>query len=79
MHMLERRRDTHASASLATASSLLTAVGLQVLTFDELGVSGHPNHIMTHYGVLQWHLHDGASCEVLCLVCDLFVPSLCNA
>jgi LmbE family N-acetylglucosaminyl deacetylase len=41
---------------------------VQVVTFDELGVSGHPNHISTHYGVLQWHRQSNASSEVLFLV-----------
>lgn len=27
---------------------------LQVVTFDAHGVSGHPNHLATHAGVLHW-------------------------
>jgi N-acetylglucosaminylphosphatidylinositol deacetylase len=26
------------------------------VTFDEGGVSGHPNHMCTHSGVLRWYL-----------------------
>eukprot|EP00892_Ulva_mutabilis_P006817 jgi/Ulvmu1/4507/UM002_0233.1 len=35
-----------------------------VLTFDELGVSGHPNHISTHYGVRRWHDQTSYNCRL---------------
>lgn len=35
-----------------------------VLTFDELGVSGHPNHIGTHYGVRRWYKNTQHNCRL---------------
>lgn len=40
-----------------------------MLTFDELGVSGHPNHIGTHYGVRRWYKNTQHSCRLCFLVC----------
>lgn len=42
---------------------------VQVATFDELGVSGHPNHIAVHYGVRQWYAATSANCNLRFLVC----------
>lgn len=41
---------------------------VQVITFDELGVSGHPNHISTHYGVRRWHKKTQHTCRLCFLV-----------
>lgn len=41
---------------------------VQVSTFDELGVSGHPNHIAVHYGVKQWYCSEPTHCRLHFLV-----------
>lgn len=41
---------------------------VQVVTFDDLGASGHPNHISTHYGALAWHTRSSAACDLYFLV-----------
>ena len=38
-----------------------------ILTFDEGGVSGHPNHIACARGVQHWRQQGQRTCNVLCL------------
>lgn len=48
---------------------------IQVLTFDELGVSGHPNHISIHYGVRRWYRQTQHDCRLCFLVSTLQTSS----
>jgi hypothetical protein len=53
---------------------------VQVATFDELGVSGHPNHIAVHYGVKKWFASTPTHCRLGFLVCSHFslVSQVCR-
>ena len=60
--------EVRSSSFVQTAPLFCSTRCIQVATFDGLGVSGHPNHIATHYGVKRWHTNTQPACTVLFLV-----------
>lgn len=64
--VISEQIDSYVASTILKQLDLQTTVQLELLTFDHLGVSKHPNHIRTSLGAEQWFHSSQGRAKKLC-------------